>query len=148
VSPLRGVRSSRLTRVALTSAAAWSTVLVVAALTFGSPTLVQENGPRVLVPVGLPLVASVVVSGALWRRRRRARPGPGPLACVVTGLVGLLVLAGLLSIGLFVAPVMVLLVLACVDATSPRPVRWVGPPPPPPPPARRAGVSPPAPWGG
>jgi len=57
------------------------------------------------------------------------------------------VLAGLLSIGLFVAPVMVLLVLACVDATSPRPVRWVGPPPPPPP-ARRAGVSPPAPWGG
>ena len=135
--------------MALTLAAVWSTVLVVAALTLGSPTLVQVNGADVLVPVGFPLVATVVVSGALWRRRRRARPGPGPLACVVTGLVWLLVLAGMLSIGIFVAPVLVLLVIACADATSPRPVRWVGPPPPPPPPPpRRAGVSPPAPWVG
>jgi hypothetical protein len=142
------VRSSRLTRVALSLAAVWSSLLVLAALTLGSPTLVQVNGAAVLVPVGFPLGATVVVSVALWRRRRRARPGPGLLACVVTGLVGLLVLAGMLSIGIVVAPVLVLLVIACTDATSPRPVRWVGPPPPAPPPPPPAGVSRPAPWAG
>ena len=52
MSPVRGVGASRLTRVALTLAVVWGSMLVVAALTLGSPTLVQVNGPLVLVPVG------------------------------------------------------------------------------------------------
>jgi hypothetical protein len=129
----------RPTAVFLTVAALWSAGLVVLAFTLAgsesttavvtvnghahslvgpSLTLVQENGFKVLVPIGLPAASVAVVALALRRRRRHGRIGPGPLAVGATIAVGLVSVLGLLTIGPFILPVAVLLVLACTRATE------------------------------
>lgn len=142
------VRADRPTRVLLGTAALWSVGLVVAALTapfyssasssspsspIGAPghpmttatqvahtsaTLVHLNGFKVLAPVSLPLLAVIVVAFALSRRRKRETPGVGRLAWTVSALLVGVVLLGMLSIGPFIAPVAVLVVVACARSSG------------------------------
>jgi hypothetical protein len=70
-----------------------------------SRTLVQENGAKVLLVVAVPLLLVVAVALLLPRHRR--------LAWAVTVVVFGFVLAGAFTIGPFVYPVGVLLVVAC-----------------------------------
>ena len=69
-------------------------------------TLVEVNGAGVLVVVALPLVVSLVVAVALWRRASRAG------AWVLVVLLWLFTLLALASIGMFVAPAALLLTTA------------------------------------
>ena len=75
-------------------------------------TLIQENGLKVLAILLIPFVGVVIVALALWRRRRLEIPGVGVLVWVVFGLLMLLVILGALTIGPFIAPVTVFVVLA------------------------------------
>jgi hypothetical protein len=120
-------RFGRLQRIALASALAWAAGLVMAAVlvpvyqsssasssgavTSGSATLVGVNGWGALLVAGAPLAAALVIWYALWRRR--ARQSAGALAWVVTALlIGFNALA-MLSIGVFLIPVTLALVVAC-----------------------------------
>jgi uncharacterized protein involved in response to NO len=115
-------------RIALLVATGWSVALLVAAMVApvyssatvttarfatatGSATLVQVNGWRVLVVVGIPLVCTLLVGAALWRRA--GRPGAGVAAWVVTGLLAGFNVLALASIGIFVVPVTAGLAVAC-----------------------------------
>jgi len=60
-----------------------------------------------LVLVGLFALVNVV-------RRERGKRGPGPIAWAIVGLSGTFALLGILTIGMFVAPVPVLLAIASV----------------------------------
>jgi cytochrome bd-type quinol oxidase subunit 2 len=82
----------------------------------GTATLVQENGTGVLAPVALPLLGVVFVTLALWRRRRRARPGAGTVPWVVLAGVAAITLLSMLTIGPFLLPVTVSLAVACASA--------------------------------
>ena len=75
-------------------------------------TLIQENGLKVLAILLIPFVGVVIVALALWRRRRLEIPGVGVLVWIVFGLLMLLVILGALTIGPFIAPVAVFVVLA------------------------------------
>lgn len=85
---------------------------------FTSATLVEVNGLRLLVVLALPLLAVGVVALALRWRRKNKRPGAGVLAWIVAALVGVVSVVGVLTIGPFVAPVAVLLVIACSRAPT------------------------------
>jgi hypothetical protein len=91
--------------------------------TTGTGTLLEVNGAGVLVVVSMPLVAVVLVWAALLLRRRRHRYGAGPLAWTIVGLLGALAFVGMLTIGIFILPVVVLLAIACAAAPqTPRPI--------------------------
>ena len=83
-----------------------------------SATLVHVNGLKVLAPVGLPLLAVIVVAFALRRRRKHEVPGAGWLAWTVTGLLVGVALLGMLSIGPFIVPVAVLFAVACARSSG------------------------------
>ncbi|HCU97249.1 MAG TPA: hypothetical protein DHU96_32895 [Actinobacteria bacterium] len=121
-------RFGRAQRLALGVAVAWSLGLLVAAVfapayqtesgaapgqaaAFGSATLVQVNGWRVLVPIGVPLLCAVLVGVVLWRRAWRR--GPGLAAWLVTALLAVFSLLAMLSVGVWVVPVTVALAVAC-----------------------------------
>src|SRR5690349_8087846 len=106
----------------------WSVGLLVGALTLpvyervtvtasgsieSSATLVEENGGVVLAIVAIPLVVTAGVALALRSRYRNHRKGPGVVATVLTGLVLVLCVLGMLTIGVFVLPVAIALVVAC-----------------------------------
>jgi len=77
-----------------------------------SRTLVQVNGGWILILLAIPLLMVVAVAVLLPRHRR--------LAWAVTVLVFGFVLAGAFTIGPFVYPVGLLLVVACaLDYASP-----------------------------
>ena len=90
----------------------WSAGLIAAALLI-SPSLVQVNGPKVLVPVGAPLVIVVMVALALGVARRRASRWPTVVAWMLTGLLDCLTLVGMLTIGIFLLPAAVAVTVAC-----------------------------------
>jgi cytochrome bd-type quinol oxidase subunit 2 len=75
-------------------------------------TLVQENGLKVLAPLLIPFVGVVIVALALWHRRRNQRRGVGVLVWIVFGLLALLVVLGALTIGPFIVPVAVFVLVA------------------------------------
>ena len=116
----------------LLPAALWSVGLLVAALSVpvydsevshpggsvsrASATLVQVNGMKVLVPVGVPLVVVGLVAAVLRHRRRRGKEGAGVLAWASAGLLGLLALVGVLTVGFFVLPVAVVVMVVCASA--------------------------------
>ena len=77
----------------------------------GSATLVGVNGWRVLLVVGVPLVATALVGGSLWRRG--PRKGAGVFAWTIAGLLAVFNVLALASIGVFVIPVTACLVVAC-----------------------------------
>jgi hypothetical protein len=71
--------------VALASAYQSTTETSSGTVTHGSATLVDENGRAVLLPVAVPLLVTVIVGCALWRRE--ASRGAGPIAWTFTGLL-------------------------------------------------------------
>lgn len=80
-------------------------------VTLGSATLVQENGATALVLVAIPALMSGIVILALRARRAGARWG-APLAWAAIALLTAEALVGLMTIGLFLVPVIVLLAMA------------------------------------
>jgi|GEM_PF-1234632 len=122
------------TKIWLGCAALWSLGLVAAGFYVNSYsssngpglTLIQENGLKVLAPLLLPFVGVVVVALALWHRRRAPRRGVGVLVWIVFGLLALLVVLGALTIGPFIAPIALFVLLAITSAKvqtpSPEPV--------------------------
>ena len=124
---------ARRAQVALALAAVWGAVLLAAAVTVpvyavesggaapdgelltssGSATLVEVNGPGVLLVAAAPLVATVLVAALLSAqpRRRTARVA----AWAPVGLLAGLAVLGLATVGVFLLPVVVALAVA-VDA--------------------------------
>lgn len=121
---------SRVATVALSVATAYGGVLIAAAfiaavyrwesvsepgeLARGSQTLVGVNGPGAVFAAGVPLLASLLVAYAL---RLRSRRWAVPFAWTVTGLLAVFNLLAIASIGLFILPATVALIVAC--AASP-----------------------------
>ena len=120
--------------VAVVAAAAWASWLVVAAFVLpvygsaittrsGTPTslspetvvhasqtLVEVNGPVAAVEMAVPLAATLVVALAFRSGVYRVRMVVGWTA---TGLLAMFNVLGMLTVGLFVLPVTVALVVAC-----------------------------------
>jgi hypothetical protein len=113
------------TRLWLGCAAIWSLGLVAAGCLVKSysstngpgETLVQVNGPKVLIPLLIPLAGVAMVTLALWFRGSE-RPGVGALVWIVIGLMAVLVVLGAFTIGPFVAPVAVFTVLAATHVKA------------------------------
>jgi len=82
-------------------------------VTYSSATLVGVNGWGVLLASAVPLVATLVVGGALWWRG--SRPGAGVLAWTIAGLLAVFNVLALLSIGVFVVPATACLFVACAS---------------------------------
>ena len=79
-----------------------------------SQTLVQANGGKVIVIVAIPLVGALLAIWAIVVRLRRARKGVGIFTWLVIGVLGAFALLGMLTIGPFVAPVPVCLLVAAL----------------------------------
>ena len=77
-----------------------------APVTTGTETLVGVNGEGVLIVVGIPLVVTLLVATALAFRRRR-------IGWVLTSILGFFTLLAMLSIGIFILPTTLALVVAC-----------------------------------
>jgi hypothetical protein len=126
-------RLGRVTSLALSMAALYGVGLVVAGfvvpvyrstsasssgeVTHGSDTIVGVNGLGVGFVLGVPLLATAFVACALWLR---SRPGAVPFAWTITGVLAAFSLLAMLSIGAFVLPVTVALIVAC-STCRPRP---------------------------
>jgi hypothetical protein len=76
----------------------------------GTDTLVGVNGRGAAILLGVPLVVVLAVGWALWHGSRR---GAIPVAWALTGLLGVLNVLAMLSIGVFVLPVTAALTIAC-----------------------------------
>ena len=133
---------SRTSAIALTFALVWSSLLVGAAFVLpvygtasqsasldtttgtsstepvitGTDTLVGVNGPGALIVVSLPLVVTLLVGAALAARRRR-------IGWVLTSVLGFFNLLAMLSIGIFILPTTLALVVACAGTERRRVVR-------------------------
>jgi hypothetical protein len=79
----------------------------------GSDTLVGANGLGVVVVLAVPFVVTVLVGWALLLRAHR---GGLPVAWTLTGLVAGLTFLSMPSIGLFIIPITVSLVVACASS--------------------------------
>jgi len=109
--------------LALAGAALWSVGLIVAGFTVSvyegtvspsgestSATLVEENGSGVLVVLAVPLVITLLVGFAVLVLRRSWASW---VALGLTGLLAMLNLLALLTIGIFILPVTATLVVVC-----------------------------------
>lgn len=133
----RFTRRERQIGLLLGAALVWSIGLIVAAFvlqsystvisTSGSSlngyvsqgaTLVQENGLMVLVPISIPLVLSALLALLMGWRRRSKRPLAGIGPWTVVGLLYVVAFLGMFSIGMFVLPVALFCLLACVQAAK------------------------------
>lgn len=115
-------RWTRTTVTALAVAAAWSVLLVVGAFVLpvyagpdGGATFVGRNGYGVLLVVGLPLVVTLLAAEALAGGRHRRR------AWILTTLLGVVGLVTVFTVGLFLLPAALALVVAC--GATPRAAR-------------------------
>ena len=77
-----------------------------------SLTLIQENGTKVLAPLSLPFVYVAIVALTLRHRRRTNRSDVGVLVWIVMGLMAVLVVLGAFTVGPFIAPIAVFVLLA------------------------------------
>ncbi len=75
-------------------------------------TLVQVNGGKVILIVAVPLVGALLAIGTIVVRLGHARDGVGVFTWLVLGVLGAFTLLGILTIGVFVAPVTVCLLIA------------------------------------
>jgi hypothetical protein len=82
-----------------------------------SLTLVQVNGPRVLIVMGLPLVIVALVWAALHRKCSRGGRLPGYVAWTFSGMLAAGCLVAIASVGLLIVPVAALLL--CAAAITP-----------------------------
>lgn len=83
-----------------------------------STTLVAENGSWMVLLLLFPLLATVVVAIALLGD---AHPAAVVVAWSVTGVVAVFNLLAMLTIGIFVVPITIALVVACAGATVKHP---------------------------
>ncbi len=120
--------------IALSIAVIWAGALLAAAFTAplykwesedssgvlqqSTSTLVEVNGTYVALMATAPLVLSLATAIALWLRGRRR--GAGPMAWTLTILCAALSLVSILSIGLFVLPVVGCLIYACAVHGRPK----------------------------
>jgi uncharacterized membrane protein YhaH (DUF805 family) len=129
----RTMRRNRLAMRLVFLAAIWSLGLLAAALvlpiyntttvsadgtTFTTVTLVAGQGAWVLIPIGVPLVITVVVALALRRKRAHSPALSGRIAWAAVALLAAFAAFSILSIGGFVIPVAVALA-AAARLTSP-----------------------------
>ncbi len=128
-----GSGRSRLGFLALVAALVYSAVLVIGGffvpvystesvsssgeVAQDSRTLVAENGVGVALVLGIPLLVSLAVAAALWQPARR---GMLPVAWALTGVLAVFTLLAMLTIGVFVLPVTVALVVACATCRRER----------------------------
>ena len=119
-------RLGRVASVALMIATAWGVALLVAGLLLpmyqtateassgevvhGTATLVGVNGPGVLAVLGVPLLVTLAVGSALWQGARR---GAVAVAWTLAGLLAAFNVLSMASIGLFVLPITIALLVAC-----------------------------------
>lgn len=126
-------RKRRLAVRVTVAAFVWSLGLLVAAVlvpvysqteasqsgpTLTTATLVEVNGPRVLIPVALPVVLCAVAAIALRRKCMRGGRRSSAIAWGATGLLAAFALLAILSIGVFVVPVVLLLAWAAALTPS------------------------------
>ncbi len=106
----------RLAFWATVAASLWAIALLIGALLLpvysSGSTLIEVNGPGVLVPVGVPALVAVLVGLALHRKCVHGSRSSGYVAGVLVGLLGAFCLVSMFSIGVFVLPVAMLLTLA------------------------------------
>lgn len=88
-------------------------------LTLRTATFVQVNGIWVLIPVALPVVVSVVVAMAIRHRQLTGPSRADLLGWLVVGVLAVLTLVTILTIGALMIPVVVLLALALRVAPGP-----------------------------
>ena len=108
VPPSTGRRPVVLTVLAVL----WSLGLLAVAFLvpiYGSATLVGENGTSAILVAGAPAVISVAVWFALWRRCARGGRVSGYIAWFGVALLSAFSVIALASVGLFIAPVALLL---------------------------------------
>jgi hypothetical protein len=115
--------------VRLTFAAlVWSIGLIVAALlvpaysgqtvtdsrgvTLTTATLVQVHGAKALIIAAIPGVVSIVVGFALSRRRATGARWTGIVAWSMIAVLAVVALLGILSVGVFMLPVVILLAIS------------------------------------
>ena len=121
--------------IALAIAVTWCIVLVAGAFlvpvysSSGSAgdstnTLVGVNGVGAVGVIVIPLLVTAVVGAILWRRRFAS--GAGPAAWTVVGLTAAFNLLGMLTIGVFILPVTVSLIVACAQPPTPSPALAAG----------------------
>ncbi|MHB1209882.1 MAG: hypothetical protein ACYC1I_09285 [Acidimicrobiales bacterium] len=114
------IRLDKWTRFWLITSVICGAGLIVAAFTVSAysgtvpQTLVQANGRKVILIVAIPLVGALLAIGTIVVRAWRARSGVGIITWLIIGVLGVLTVLGLLTIGPFIAPVPVCLLLAAL----------------------------------
>jgi hypothetical protein len=83
-----------------------------AGITLTTRTLVQVHGLQALVLVVLPVAVCLAVAIALWHRRRGAAAWSGPVAWTAVGVLAVESILTITSLGAFLLPAVVLLVLS------------------------------------
>jgi hypothetical protein len=81
-------------------------------VTVSSTTLVQSQGAWAMVLATIPALVSVTVVAAMLHRHRRGARWSGPVAWTAIGLLAVESLLGILSVGAFLLPAVILLALA------------------------------------
>jgi hypothetical protein len=76
-----------------------------------STSLVEVNGPHVLVIIAIPLMITIAVFGILLIRG--VERGPGAVAWTMIGLLSVITIAGMLTIGPLILPTTAGLGTAC-----------------------------------
>ena len=79
-----------------------------------SQTLVQGNGGKVIFIVAIPLVGALLAIASMLVRLGHAQTGVGTFTWLVIGVLGAFTFLGMLTIGPFVVPVPVCLLMAAV----------------------------------
>lgn len=136
---------TRLWLVCVVAAVAWGVVLLAAAFVApvyrgtsmtvpcaGCPavetqetrTLVEVNGPRVLLPVAVPLLGALTVGTLLLIRGATGSAAASFAAWLVVVVLGVFVLLAMFSVGTYMLPSVALLVVAALFA--PRAAGGVG----------------------
>lgn len=113
-------RLDRWTRWWLAASVIFGAGVLVAAFTVSayngtvSQTLVQANGGKVIFIVAVPLAGALLAIGTILVRQRHERAGVGTLTWWVIGVLGAFAFLGMLTIGPFVAPIPVCLLMAAL----------------------------------
>lgn len=133
---MTGVRELGAARAAaLVVALTWSVALIVGAYVLpvyssdvpgAADTLVAANGNGVAITISVPLVITLTVGALLWRRRSR---DAGAVAWTLTGLLAAGNVLAMLSIGVFVLPVTICLLVACTRGARAGAQRYIRPEP-------------------
>lgn len=79
-----------------------------------SQTLVQVNGTKVVAIVAIPLVGALLATLTIVIRLGHSRSGVGIFTWLVIGVLGAFTFLGMLTIGPFIAPVPVCLLVAAL----------------------------------